>query len=105
MNHPSSTRQDRPGSPPQARLLAVALLLYGLAVAAYFVVRYAGQWAEGDTARITQAIEVVQAEGTILPPGFAYQHGYAYQTISVALLAATGLDPQTLQTVVYPFLA
>ncbi len=101
----SGTRQDRPGSPPQARLLAVGLLLYGLAVASYFVLRYAGQWAEGDTARITQAIEAVQAQGTIHPTGFAYQHGYGYQSVSVAVLAITGLDPQTLQTVVYPLLA
>jgi len=93
------------GGKPQVRLLVVGLLLYGLAVAGYFVFRYGGEWTEGDTARITRAIEAMLNEGTLQPSGQAYQHGFAYQAVSVEVLSATGVEPQTLQTLIYPFLA
>lgn len=89
-----------------SRGLFALVVIYGLAVASYFVTRYDRQWMEGDTARITATIETLQAEGTLsAPQGVAYTHGYGYQVVSMALSAATGLDPQVLQTQVYPFLA
>ena len=98
-------RVDRASSQLRLPLLGVALLLYGLALAGYYVARYRGMWMEGDTSHITRTIEVMQKEGTLSPPGGAYVHGFGYQATAVMLLSATGLAPQALQTLIYPFVA
>ena len=80
--------------------------LYALVIAGYFVLRYATRWTEGDTTLVTRAIESVQSRGTVLPyGGVVYPHGFSYQAVAVALLFATGLSVDTLQTVVWPLLA
>jgi len=104
MMQPGASR-GMAGRKPRVSLLIVGLLLYGLAVAGYFVSRYGSQWAEGDTARLTQAVEVLRDEGALHPLGVAYSYGFAYPAVSVALLSATGVEPQALQTMIYPFLA
>ena len=99
---------DRSGSIPrlsQPRLFAALVLLYALAVAGHFVLRYRGQWIEVDSAGMTRIIEVMRDQGVIRPTGPIYSHGFCYQVASLAILSATGLTLQTLQTTVYPFLA
>lgn len=104
----ATVRASRPGvTPPRAiywRALFAGLRLYSLLVAGYFVLRYQGQWMENDTATITQAVQAMRAQGSLHPDGPVYQHGFGYQAVSLALLAVTGLAPQTLQTAVFPFL-
>lgn len=82
------------------------LFLYALALAGYFVLRYATYWAEGDTSNITRAIESVQSQGTLLPyRGVVYPNGYGYQAVAQVLISATGLSTQAVQTVVWPLLS
>jgi hypothetical protein len=104
MNAPREQMDNTPRF-SQARLLVGLVLLYGLAVAGYSVLRYQGQWTDGDSAVITRMIEVVRDQGTIHPAGPAYPHGFDYQAASLVILSATGLSLQTLQATVYPFLA
>lgn len=103
----TTTVQSLPhhGTSKKINALLVALLLFGATIAAFFVARFAGLWMNGDTLRLTQTIFATQSSGTLTPPGDSYQQGYGYPAVSVALLSATGLSVQQLQTQVYPFLA
>ncbi len=99
---PLGDRSSTMSGPSPARLLAALLLLYALAVGGYIVLRYHGQWTEGDSARMTYFIDVAHTQGTINPMGSFYPHGLAYQALSLVVLAATGLSLQTLQAAIYP---
>ncbi len=92
--------------PPRSQSVAwiVPLLIFGLLIAGYYVLRYHGLWMETDSATITLAIESMREQAVLIPTHFFYQHGFGYQAISISLLYATGLTTQTLQTIVYPFL-
>jgi hypothetical protein len=92
---------------PRSESLAwiVILLLFGLMVGGYYVLRYHTLWTETDSATITLTIESMREQAVLLPTHFVYQHGFGYQAVSIALLYATGLPIQTLQAIVYPFLA
>jgi hypothetical protein len=81
------------------------ILLFGLLVAGYYVLRYHGLWTENDTSTITRAIDSMREQAVLLPTRFFYQHGFGYQVTSITLLFVTGLSTQTLQTILYPFLA
>jgi hypothetical protein len=83
----------------------ILLLLFGLLVAGYYVLRYHGLWMETDSATITLTIESVRKQAVLLPTRWSYQNGFGYQAVSTTLFFATGLTTQTLQTIVYPFLA
>jgi hypothetical protein len=87
------------------RLLFVAPVVYGLAVATFFVLRSLGRWAENDTASLTAAISGVMRAGNLLPDdGTAYVNGYAYQALVAYLVNYTGLSVPVLQQLVSPFL-
>ena len=96
---------DQPAGRRQPYPLGLGLVAYGLILAAYFIVRYGAQWMEGDSARLTQAIQAVYDQGAINPSGAVYQHGFGYPTVSAFTVAVIGVSPQTLQTVIYPFIA
>ena len=84
------------------------LLLFGymLMVGLYFIGRYAGRWAENDSAVLSDVIRNFISEGRLIPRnGPVYDNGYAYQVISSYIVAITGLDVGTLQQLIYPFLA
>jgi hypothetical protein len=99
----SSSVPQSPGS--NSGLWFVIVLLFGLMVAGYYVLRYHGLWTENDSATITLTIESMREQAVLLPTRFFYQHGFGYQAVSIALLYFTGLTTQTLQTLLYPFLA
>jgi hypothetical protein len=81
-------------------------LLYMLVIGLYSVARYAGQWAEADSATFTQVIRPFAREGRLIPQyGQIYPNGYAYQAISTFIIALTGLDVAALQQLVFPLLA
>ena len=81
-------------------------LLYMVVVCLYFVGRYAGHWAEADSATFASIIRVFEQEGRLVPEhGEIYSNGYAFQAISAFILAITGLDLATLQQLVYPLVA
>jgi hypothetical protein len=86
-------------------ILMVIVALYTLLSASYFVVRYGGQWADSDTANMTEATLEVLNRGTLQPADKGYRAGYAYQSIAVYLITATGLTAQQLQYWIFPLLA
>ncbi|MGB7537910.1 MAG: hypothetical protein WBM17_05170 [Anaerolineales bacterium] len=93
--------------PPKshAGLWFILVILFGLGISGYYVLRYHGLWMETDSATITLTIESLRREAILPPTRYSYQGGFGYQAVSVALLYATGLTTQTLQTIVYPLLA
>lgn len=95
-------------SPEHSRwllLLRSFILIYGILVGAYFVMRYDARWVETDTASLTRAIEVMSKEARLVTEEYRYFHGYNYQALSTAVLALTGLRTQLLQSSVYPYIA
>jgi hypothetical protein len=66
--------------------------------------RFGGQWAENDTAVLTQAARGVLDQGTINPAGVAYPHGFAYPTLLATLAEVTGVSVRVLQTTILPWL-
>jgi hypothetical protein len=94
-----------PAADPQSGMWIILVLLFGFMIGGYYVLRYHGLWTESDTSTISIAIESIQKEGVLIPKGFLYQHGFGYQANSIALLFFTGLTTQSLQTIIYPFLA
>lgn len=100
------TAARAPRSPRRYTAHLALLLLYALAVAGYFVLRYAAHGADSDVSVFNRAIQAVREQGTLLySGGSVYPHGFAYQAASAALLQVTGLSVQTLQTIVWPLLA
>ncbi len=80
------------------------VLLITLLIGLYFLLRYNGHWAENDTAALTGAIRAVVNSGRLVPEKrYIYNNGYAYQAIATFVMGATGLDPATLQQLVFPF--
>jgi hypothetical protein len=81
-------------------------MLFMLIVGVYFAARYEGRWAESDSAAFAQYMRGVSREGSLVSEnGAAYPNGYAFQVLSVFVLALTGLDASVLQRLVYPLLA
>ena len=82
------------------------LLGLGLVAGAYFVTRFDGRWAEGDSGSMTQAIRSLASTGHF-ETGVTnlYSNGFGYQAVSTAILAFTGLDVVTLQQHLYPLIS
>lgn len=87
------------------RWVLPALVVYGLIVATYFVVRSGGRWAEVDTTNQTNAIRGLARGGTLALSEDLYGNGFGYTLISNALLVFTGVDVLALQQVIYPFVS
>jgi hypothetical protein len=82
----------------------VALQLYALLIAAYFVARSWGLWSENDTAQLATGIRAVVEGGALAPRDQPfYPHGFGYAAVSSAILAFTGLELSVLLRVIYPF--
>jgi hypothetical protein len=94
-----------PAPNSQSGMWIVPVLFFGFLIGGYYVLRYHGLWTETDTSTITIAIESILKEGILIPKGFLYQHGFGYQANSIALIFFAGVSTQTLQTIIYPFLA
>ena len=80
-----------------------ALIGFAFCLAAYFILRYQGLWAENDTAVFHELIGAVQSARSIDPPN-AYPHGYAYQSVATTLLGLSGLDMTTFLQLYSPVL-
>lgn len=75
-------------------------------VSSYFVMRYAGTWAEADSATFSRVIIPFVEQGRLVPASSqVYPNGYSFQAISAVLLAITGLELPQLQQLVYPFVS
>jgi len=88
----------------QRRWLALPPVGYALFVTLYILVRYGLRWGDSDTGQILQATRNVATQGTISPSGVAYPHGYAYQSIIVAVSQITGISISRVDLAVLPFL-
>jgi hypothetical protein len=88
---------------PSGWLLALCAL--ALLVGTYYILRFERNWIDGDTARITRTIQAVHQGGSYLPEGYYYQHGFLYQVLSEFMLEISGLDIETLQISIWPFLS
>ncbi len=81
-------------------------LLFTIFVAAYFVLRYQGNWAETDSSNFAQYTAAIMQQGRLIPENSdIYPNGFAFQSISAYIVAITGLDIPTLQQIIYPMLA
>jgi hypothetical protein len=99
---PTTPAPQRSSQWPWLGLLMAYMFLVGL----YFVGRFAGRWAEGDSTTFTLMIKAFAQDGQLIPGNdMVYPNGFAYQAISTFVVAMTGLEPSTLQQHVYPLLA
>ncbi len=86
--------------------LIFGLLAYVLLVGFYFTLRYAGHWAENDTAFLAQASRAVINQDSLEPSvGVVYQNGFGFQAVSAYLSDLTGLSIADLYALAYPLLA
>lgn len=85
-------------------LILLFLTFYALGVYLYATLRFDGNWSENDTMVLTRAIENATAEETILESSRPYGNGLSYQTISLFLIRLSGLDVDTVQFYIYPFI-
>jgi hypothetical protein len=86
-----------------SRVVVIALFGAALAAGMYWVLRAGGRWAEGDSARMATSIRNVAQTGQLAPHlSGVYPNGYAYQAVSTAIMAFTGVDVVVLQQIVYP---
>ncbi len=86
-----------------ASLFPLVLLVYVVLAASYFVVRFAGHWAEVDTAAQALAVRSMAESHALVPEvGDVYPNGYGYVALSNAVLAFTGLSVPVLQQIVSP---
>jgi len=97
-----STSTGREGA-GQRHLL---LMLVGLSVVIvlYQLQRFGGNWTSGDTVRMATATRSIYMEGTLVPIGNRYEHGFNSQMVSVVLLNLTGISLEWLTTRVLPFM-
>ena len=58
-----------------------------------------------DTAQIINATRSIFSQGTIVPVGGGYPHGYAYQSTIAAIAHVTGLSVERADLAVAPFFA
>jgi hypothetical protein len=77
---------------------------YAVLVTLFVIVRYGLRWGDSDTGQILEATRNVATQGTISPSGVAYPHGYAYQSIIVAVSQVTGVSVARVDLAVLPFL-
>jgi hypothetical protein len=80
-------------------------LLYMILVGLYLIVRFHGRWAENDSATFTSIIQAFVDQGQLVPRQIFYANGYAYSALSTFIIGLTGLEPTTLQQLIYPPLA
>jgi len=91
---------------PESEWLWLGPLLFMVVVGIYFPMRYAGHWAESDSATFTYYIQSFIDQNRLIPKtGIIYPNGFAYQAISAFALSLTGLGVASLQQWVYPLLA
>jgi hypothetical protein len=87
-------------------LLWLMPMLFVLLVGMYFTARYEGRWAESDTTAFTQYMRIIAHEGRLVgEEHLPYPNGYAFQSLSVFVLASTGTSAATLQQLIYPMVA
>lgn len=78
------------------------LLLLSLLYAAFFVLRYGGLWIENDTGVFSNQAVLFIHSGTVFYHN-PYPHGYAYTAWLGSLSLLTGIDPNTVNTILMPF--
>ncbi len=86
--------------------IVAALTAFALILGAYFSFRYAGRWADSDTAVMASAIRAIIRNETLVPVADEiYPNGYLFSLVSAALVATTGLSVQTLLQALYPLIS
>lgn len=70
----------------------VLVFMYALLSHLYFVLRFSGNWGEGDTGRMAVFAQYVQKQGTILPSGLVYSNGPGHSTLVTMLTNLTGVS-------------
>ncbi len=83
----------------------VGLVLYVFGIGLYLLVRYQGNWAESDSATLTEYIRGMANSARLIPGGEIYPNGYLDQAVSSTVMAMTGLSAEALQRLVYPLVA
>ncbi|HEU0167592.1 MAG TPA: hypothetical protein VFS62_07430 [Chloroflexota bacterium] len=89
---------------PNIELLA--LLGYGLLLAAFFVLRSGGHWADGDSARQALAVRSMLDSGQLNDPnGDVYTNGFGYTALAAFIAQFSGVSVATLQQLVFPLVS
>lgn len=84
-------------------LALVLICIYALFSHLYFILRFAGNWMEGDTSRMTKFAQVVQDQSTLLPTGgLVYANGPGYPGMMTILSNISGISILSLQTYILP---
>jgi hypothetical protein len=83
--------------------IVAALVFAGLTYATFFVLRYGGLWAEGDTSAFSRTVTQVLSVGSIMS-GVDYAHGFGYPAWLGTLTTLGGFPTPVMNTVVAPFL-
>ena len=85
-----------------SNLALLLICIYALFSHLYFVLRYAGNWMEHDTCRMTKYAQVVQEQSTLLPTGLVYSNGPGYSAIMTFLSDLSGISILSFQTYILP---
>ena len=81
------------------------ILLYSLLSRAYLLIRYNGNWIDGDTAVMAAISKATALTGRFDTPGFpAYSGGFGYQAFVVFLTETTGVSIVDIQLYILPFM-
>lgn len=95
-----------PGSPGVGSWGPVALFAYAVLAATYFVVRTGGRLADIDSGQVALGARAVAESASIVPPsGTIYPSGYAFEVVTDALVAFTGVPLPSVLVVVYPLVS
>lgn len=79
------------------------ICIYALFSHLYFMLRFAGNWMEGDTSRMTKFAQVVQEQDTLIPTGgLIYPNGPGHPAIMTILSDISGISILPLQTYILP---
>jgi hypothetical protein len=105
VDHAPTSPETPPDEPREPAWPWVALVLYVVGIGLYLLVRYQGNWAETDSATLTEYIRGMADAGRLIPAGEIYPNGYLDQALSSTVMAMTGLSAEALQRWVYPLLA
>lgn len=85
------------------KLALLLICIYSLFSHMYFVLRFSGNWMEGDTSRMTKYAQVVQDQSTILPTGgVIYSNGPGHPATMTILSNLSGVSIPSLQAYILP---
>lgn len=91
------------GKGARDRYPLLAVLAICAIIVLFRLMRFGGNWTGGDTVRMVANTQSIYQQGTLLPTGYRYDHGFNSQMVSVSLVNLTGISLESLVQYVLPF--